>query len=484
MSQDWTEKYRPKSLSGVIGNPKAVGELKKWAEEWNKGTPKFRAVVLKGSPGIGKTTSAEALANDMGWGLVEMNASDQRTGDAIRAVALRGAYTDTFSDTGEFMSSSKGGKKLIVLDEADNLFGNADRNAIPAVVQLIRETKQPVILIVNDFYALSKKSSAIKSETLQIDFLKPTAAGMLKALRNIAVAEGIDATDDALKSIIDNSNGDMRAAVRDMESIAMGKTELRFEDTIELSNRIVRKSIYDLMYTIFRKNSPSEAKRLMSDVDEDPGTVLLWVDENLPREYKDRGDLVRGYEKLSRADIFMGRVMRRQYYGFWSYASEMMTMGVCSARRSSVLNRERFQFPGYMMKLSRTKGVRATKASACQKLADYTHNSTKRVASDVVPSLREITKNDEEFAAALVHEAGLEADELAYIMAVKADSKKVKEIMEKSKDFKPVKDVPEKLTEPAEFRIPVKKEPVAAPAAEPVREKKPPVKAQRSLFDF
>ena len=91
MSQDWTEKYRPKTLSDVVGNPKAVGELKAWAESWSRGTPSKKAVVLMGSPGVGKTTSAEALANDMGWGILEMNASDQRTGDAIRSVALRGA---------------------------------------------------------------------------------------------------------------------------------------------------------------------------------------------------------------------------------------------------------------------------------------------------------------------------------------------------------------------------------------------------------
>ena len=185
MSPDWTEKYRPQTLDGVIGNPQAVNDLRNWAAQWNRGVPKNKAVVLMGPPGIGKTTSAEALARDMGWGIGEMNASDQRTADAIRSVALRGAYSDTFNDAGEFLSSADGGKKLIVLDEADSLFGNVDRGAVPAIVELIRETRQPVILIVNDFYALSRKSSAIKSETLQITFKRPIPASIVKALKKI-----------------------------------------------------------------------------------------------------------------------------------------------------------------------------------------------------------------------------------------------------------------------------------------------------------
>ena len=72
MSPDWTEKYRPQTLDGVIGNPQAVNDLRNWATQWNRGVPKNKAVVLMGPPGIGKTTSAEALARDMGWGIVDV----------------------------------------------------------------------------------------------------------------------------------------------------------------------------------------------------------------------------------------------------------------------------------------------------------------------------------------------------------------------------------------------------------------------------
>ncbi len=54
---DWTEKYRPKSLDEVIGNERAIIELRKWANSWISGKPKEKALILSGKPGTGKTSS-------------------------------------------------------------------------------------------------------------------------------------------------------------------------------------------------------------------------------------------------------------------------------------------------------------------------------------------------------------------------------------------------------------------------------------------
>jgi replication factor C large subunit len=43
---DWTEKYRPKRLSDVLGNDKAISELRKWAESWKKDKPIKKGVIL------------------------------------------------------------------------------------------------------------------------------------------------------------------------------------------------------------------------------------------------------------------------------------------------------------------------------------------------------------------------------------------------------------------------------------------------------
>lgn len=472
MSLDWTEKYRPRSLKDVLGNPGPVSDLRAWAESWDKGIPKKRAVVLIGTPGVGKTTCAEALANEYGWGLIEMNASDQRTGEAIRSVALRGAYSNTFSDSGEYLNTKDGGRKLIILDEADSLFGNADRGAVPVIAELIKQTKQPVILIVNDFYGLSRKSSAIKTDTLQLTFKNPPTSTIVKALKRICISEKVDITDGALENIAKSSNGDIRAAVRDLESLALGKSKVTVEDTEELSGRIVKKNMYDLMKVIFWNADAIKSREMVRDIDEDPNMVMLWVDENLPRQYIDRGDLYRGYGKLSKADIFLGRVNRRQYYGMWSYALDMMTSGVCVARMTNKKSSDWFKNPAYLTKLSRSKGIRQTKDVVCQKLADHLHTSTKRVALDVLSPLRLMLEKDPELRAMLVRDADLDADDLAFLLNSKVDSAEVKDALNEVMSMK------EKRIHPKGHDSEEKAEDV------PKEEKPQPKKGQKSLFEF
>ncbi len=469
MSQDWTEKYRPRVLKDVLGNPGPVADLRAWAESWNKGIPKKKAVVMIGTPGVGKTTCAEALANELSWGLIEMNASDQRTGDAIKSVALRGAYSNTFSDRGEYLSTKEGGRKLIILDEADSLFGNADRGAIPAINELIKSTKQPVILIVNDFYNLSRKSSAIKTDTIQLTFKTPPVNTIMKALKRICISEKVEISDEALDRIAKSSNGDIRAAVRDLESLALGKSVVTVEDTDDLSGRIVKKNMYDLLKVIFWNADATAARQMARDVDEEPGMVMLWVDENLPRQYPDTGDLYRGYGKLSRADVFLGRVSKRQYYGMWSYASDMMTSGVCVARMTNKKSNEWFKNPSYLTKMSRSKGVRQTKAVLCQKLADHLHTSTKRISQDVLPPLKLIMERDPELCASLINDAGLDAEDIAFILNTKVDSAVVTKAIDAAAAMK-------------ETNKP--KAVVKETAAPPVEEKPQPKKGQKSLFEF
>src|SRR3989442_574590 len=208
----WAEKYRAKLLDDVGGNPTAVAELRKWAAAWDKGRPDKRAVILQGDPGIGKTSAALALANETGWSAIEMNASESRNAEAIRRIATRGAVLQPFRETGEFVRSKEGGRKLIILDEADNVFGREDKGGIGAIVEMIQETRQPVVLIANDYYALTRRSSSLKRLCKTIKFQGVHEDAMKNILRTIASKESVDVTDDVFDVIVERAGGHLPRA--------------------------------------------------------------------------------------------------------------------------------------------------------------------------------------------------------------------------------------------------------------------------------
>ncbi|MFO7619578.1 MAG: AAA family ATPase, partial [Thermoplasmata archaeon] len=234
---EWTEKYRPKRLDDIIGNRKPRDDLRKWAESWLTGVPGKRAVVLIGDPGIGKTTAALALANDMGWQVLEMNASDTRNADAIMGVAAQGALGETFTDKGEFVTVKEGKRKLIVLDEADNIFGKEDFGGVKAIAQTILETQQPIVLIVNDWYSLKKRSSIIQSNVATIKFTKPQKSDIISLLRAISKKEGVDVAEDVLNRLAERSGGDVRSALKDLQSISESRTKVELKHISSLGER-------------------------------------------------------------------------------------------------------------------------------------------------------------------------------------------------------------------------------------------------------
>jgi replication factor C large subunit len=95
----WTEKYRPTTVSMLLGNEEAVAQFTAWLKDWTKKRkPPKSACLLVGPPGVGKTSLARAAANDLHFRTVEMNASDVRTEKAIEA-ALAPAQTSVTLDS-------------------------------------------------------------------------------------------------------------------------------------------------------------------------------------------------------------------------------------------------------------------------------------------------------------------------------------------------------------------------------------------------
>ena len=437
---DWTEKYRPKTIHDIVGNHSQIRQLKSWALAWEKGKPQKKAVVLSGKPGIGKTSAAYAIAHDFKWLPIELNASDARNASAINAVATAGATHQTFSDSGEFVSTKSGGRKLIIIDEADNLFEQTrknetdgkdfgDKDGKKTIVKTVKVTKQPIILIVNDDYQLFKGSgSSLRKDCIHLKMYTAKSSEIIPLLKHICVNENIRVDVQVLVTISESCEGDIRSAVRDLQSVCMNKQQVRKTDIDVLGRRDRSQQIFDVLRDIFQTKDSAVIQHNVQMVQEDPRMMLLWIAENLPRSYISFEDISSGFQCLSKADIYLGRTYRRNQYGLWSYACDLSTIGV-SLSRTGRFKPVKFQFPSLLKQTSNYKHVLSAQQSVIEKIADYHHCSVKKARSFIFPQLKVLFSNDEELCTSLIKKLSLSEEE-----AVVLGGKKAKKIFTKKKE--------------------------------------------------
>jgi len=447
--EDWTEKYRPKSLDEIVGNERAIIELRKWANSWNKGVPKQRAVILSGKPGNGKTSSAFALANDYVWTAIELNTSDARNATKIKNVATFGAINETFDDHGRFISSKEGGRKLIILDEADNLYERiegsgkndddlSDKGGKKAIVDTIKITSQPMILIVNDYYKLTKGSGeSLRNMCKLIRFYDPYPNAVFYLLKRICLKEGIAVNQQILKTIANRCKGDIRSAVNDLQSLTLENKQITTDALNVIGYRDKEKDIFNALRDIFKTKNIQSIKENLMHLDADPKHMLLWVNENLPNEYRDNNDLAKGYDALSKADVFLGRTNRRQNYALWSYACDLMNGGVAVAKSRTYPN-DKYNFPFWLKEQKRSKTNRDLRDGIVEKISNFCHNSNEKGKDFLISYFTQMFRNDTNFAIKMKNKFDFTENEIKYLLG-SSHSNKLKHILhpvEKNKEIK------------------------------------------------
>jgi replication factor C large subunit len=390
----WADKYAPRAASEVLGNGDAVSKVLKWLSTWAMGKiPDKRAILLFGPTGTGKTSLVYAIASECGYEVVEINASDKRDKETLRRLIGSSATL------GSIFNNIKG--KILLVDEVDGLSGDEDRGGVSAIIETIKETRNPIILTANDKW--DTKIRSLHSHCLSIETRKITTSTIINALNKICQKEGVRPDVDALKIIANHSNGDLRSAINDLQAIAEGKQELALNDVKTLSTRRDReKGIFDGLREMFQSNTLRGAVYSIEQLDMDQDMLIQWIYENIPKEFTSPTELSRAFDILSRADTFLGRIKRTQDWGLLSYVYELMSGGVALSRTTSPKRFVSYSFPNYIRGLSATRAKRAALKDVCLKIASKSHASTREILHEYLPTISTVMESNPKTAARMI----------------------------------------------------------------------------------
>ena len=218
----WVEKYRPVRLENVVGQVEIVKRLRKYVESRN-----VPNMLFSGPAGIGKTSSAVALAKEL-YGkeycqnFLELNASDERGIDVVRKTIKDFARTLAFN--ADF--------KIIFLDESDALTSDAQQ-ALRRTMEMYTKTCR---FILSCNYS-SKLIEPIMSRCVVFRFRPLSSKEVGEKLGEVAKEEGVKLTEKGIEAIIYVSQGDMRKAINVLQAAASTEKEVGEEAVYGVASR-------------------------------------------------------------------------------------------------------------------------------------------------------------------------------------------------------------------------------------------------------
>ena len=278
----------------MIGNEFARKQVISWIKNWKKGE---KPLLIIGPPGTGKTSLVRALANDFGFYVYELNASDVRTKEKLESSLSNISAYNLY-----------GQRILVFLDEVDGIFSREDKGGIEYISKFIEDSKVPVIMAAN--YEKDSMREIIKKSIL-IEFKRIPNREIELLLGHIARSESIQLSYDRLQTIVKESNGDVRYAINQMQA---GTSEPTYKD-VELT---AEEAIKGAM----RSESVYEAIRFLNRWDADPEVKLTTVAATVLSSEPE--DMAERLKWLSSADILLARIKRLQEWRLLRYLSAML----------------------------------------------------------------------------------------------------------------------------------------------------------------
>ena len=352
------EKYRARTYKDIHFQTQAIEDIKKFLHEF----PKKRGAILHGPAGTGKTSLALAAANENNVEVLELNASDLRNRAKLEEVLKPATLQQSLFKKG----------KVLLMDEVDGVTGT-DIGGIPELIRILEETKHPIIMTCNDIWQSKLAQLRVKCKLIEMKSLSPTMIADI--IRKVAEKEGIVRDSSFFSKVAIKSQGDLRAALNDLQSYSLNNSLA--VDTTE--KRDVEDTIFNILRRIFKERQ--DFLNLFDSTKLSLDEILLWLEENIPREYKDES-LAKAYYALGNADVFRGRIYKNQSWRFLIYQNIFQSAGVSYAKNKSNPNFTKYEPPKRILKIWMNNQKIVQKKSIAKKYAHLVHCSTKRALSD------------------------------------------------------------------------------------------------------
>ncbi|CAK1600261.1 unnamed protein product [Parnassius mnemosyne] len=393
----WVDKYKPQNVKQIIGQHGAASNVKKlsdWLMKWyanrkaklpkpnpwakNDDGGYYKAALLSGPPGVGKTTTVSLVCKELGFDVVEFNASDTRNKTLIKEQIGELLTTTSLSayargDTGKQAVTKK---HVLVMDEVDGMAGNEDRGGLQELIGLIKSTSVPIICMCND--RNSQKMRSLVNYCYDLRFSRPRVDQIKSAMMSICFKEGIKIPPDVLAQLITAAGQDVRQTLHLMSVWAI---DPKLADAERLRNEAknIKRDIKLGPWEAVRKVFSAEEHKNMSINDKsdlffyDYSLAPLFVQENylqvVPHCPKDKvlERVSMAADSISLGDLVEARIRGSQAWHLLPVQAMYSSVIPGHAMAGHVAGQ--IQFPGWLGKNSR--------ASKMQRLGQEIHAHTR-----------------------------------------------------------------------------------------------------------
>uniref|UniRef100_A0A672MX99 Replication factor C subunit 1 n=1 Tax=Sinocyclocheilus grahami TaxID=75366 RepID=A0A672MX99_SINGR len=303
----WVDKYRPRSLKSLIGqqgDQSCANKLLRWLQNWHKHHSSntkapsakfgkfgskddgsgFKAALLSGPPGVGKTTTAALVCEELGYSYVEMNASCTRSKNSLKEVIAESLNNTSIKNFYTGASQTVSSKHVLIMDEVDGMAGNEDRGGIQEMIGLIKQSKIPIICMCND--RNHQKIRSLANYCYDLRFQRPRVEQIKGAIMSIAFKEGLKIPPPALNEVILASNQDIRQVLHNL-SMWSAKDKVMTYDQAKADANNAKKDMklgpFDVCRKVFASGEETAHMSLIDKSDlffHDYSLAPLFVQEN------------------------------------------------------------------------------------------------------------------------------------------------------------------------------------------------------------